>query len=147
MKQIFTLVIALVAFSGVSFAQEEGPGQGPGPDPKKEEKIKALEVVFISRKLELTTEEAQKFWPVYNEYKKDMRQVMMSQRNNPGKDVVDIEQSMLDIRKKYRDRFTTIIGQPRMNKFFHAEHEFREVLLNQLKNHPNRPIRNQGPRN
>lgn len=135
MKQILMCVLLLTGIAGAVTAQEQRT-----PDPKQEEKIQALEVAFISRKLELTADEAQKFWPVYNEYKRDMRQVMMSQRNNPGRDVVDAEQKMLDVRKKYKDRFSGVIGQPRMNRFFQAEHEFRGVLLNQLKNRPNRPM-------
>jgi len=141
MKKIFALTILLISITGFSFAQEQQP------DPKQEEKIQALEIAFISRKLDLTPEEAQKFWPIYNDYKKDMRQVMINQKNNPNKDVVDNEQKMIDVRKKYRDRFIGVIGQPRMNKFFQAEREFRGVLLNQLKNRPNKPMLQRRNRN
>jgi hypothetical protein len=142
MKTIFTFLLALIGFTGIAVAQEQ-----PQPDPKQEEKIQALEIAFISRKLELTPDEAQRFWPVYNDYKKDMRQVMINQKNNPNKDVVDNEQKMIDVRKKYRDRFVGVIGQPRMNKFFQAEREFRGVLLNQLKNRPNKPMLQRRNRN
>jgi hypothetical protein len=139
MKQFIISIFLLTSiFSGV-YAQEQ-------PE-KKDEKIQALEVAFISRKLNLTTEEAQKFWPVYNDYKKDMRQIALNNRNNPSKDVVETEQRMLDVRKKYRDRFAGVIGQPRVNQFFKAEHEFRGVLLNQLKNQPNRTMSPRRQRN
>jgi len=141
MKTLFTLMIMLFSIAGTAIAQEQQP------DPKQEEKIQTLEIAFISRKLNLTTDEAQKFWPVYNEYKRDMRQVMINQRNNPNKDVVDNDQKILDVRKKYRERFVGVIGQPRMNKFFQAEREFRGVLLNQLKNRPDRPIQQRRNRN
>jgi len=134
-------MIMLFSIAGTAIAQEQKP------DPKQEEKIQTLEIAFISRKLNLTTDEAQKFWPVYNEYKRDMRQVMINQRNNPNKDVVDNDQKILDVRKKYRERFVGVIGQPRMNKFFQAEREFRGVLLNQLKNRPDRPIQQRRNRN
>lgn len=134
MKKIFALTILLISITGFAFAQEQQP------DPKQDEKIQALEIAFISRKLDLTPEEAQKFWPIYNDYKKDVRQVMISQKNNPNKNVIDGEQKILDVRKKYSDRFIGVIGQPRMNKFFQAEREFRGVLLNQLKNRPNKPM-------
>ncbi len=134
MKKVITIILAL-AFSrtGYVYAQEQ-------PNPKDHEKIKALEIAFISRKLNLTENEAQRFWPVYNEYKRDVNQVMLTQRRNPNKDVVDDEQKIVDVRKKYRERFVGVIGQPRMNKFFQAEREFRGVLLNQLKNRPNKPM-------
>ncbi|MFN4285297.1 MAG: hypothetical protein ACK4E8_04960 [Lacibacter sp.] len=136
------LAVLLLALPGLL------PAQDPQrPNPQQEERIKALEVAFISRKLQLSTEEAQKFWPVYNEYKRDMQQLMQQQRTNPDRDVVDQEQKMLDIRKKYRDRFSAIIGPPRMNQFFQAEQEFRGVLLNRLKNQPNRPMLQRRMRN
>lgn len=132
MKKIFTLTVLLISITGFAFAQEQQP------DPKQEEKIQALEIAFISRKLDLTPDEAQKFWPIYNEYKKEVRQVTMNERNNP--DEIVREQKILDVRKKYSGRFVGVIGQPRMNKFFQAEREFRGVLLNQLKNRPNKPM-------
>lgn len=134
MKKMFTLtMIVLFSCSSMLFAQEQ-------PDNKEQEKIQALEIAFISRKLNLNENEAQRFWPIYNEYKRDVRQVMLTQRNNPKRDVLDNEQMLIDVRKKYKERFVGVIGQPRMNKFFEAEREFRGVLLNQLKNRPNKPV-------
>ena len=141
MKKIFTLMmIVALSLTSYVYAQDQ-------PDPKEQEKIQALEIAFISRKLNLTTEEAQRFWPIYNEYKRDVRQVMIAQKNNSNRDIVDDEQKIIDVRKKYRDRFVGVIGQPRMNKFFQAEREFRGVLLNQLKNRPNRPMLQRQKRN
>lgn len=141
MKKIFTLMILIaLSLTGNVYAQDQ-------PDPKEQEKIQSLEIAFISRKLNLTTEEAQRFWPIYNEYKRDVRQVMIAQKNNSNRDVVDDEQKIIDVRKKYKDRFVGVIGQPRMNKFFQAEREFRGVLLNQLKNRPNRPMLQRQKRN
>ncbi len=134
------MMIVACSLTGSVYAQDQ-------PDPKEQEKIQALEIAFISRKLNLTTEEAQRFWPIYNEYKRDVRQVMIAQKNNSNRDIVDDEQKIIDVRKKYRDRFVGVIGQPRMNKFFQAEREFRGVLLNQLKNRPNRPMLQRQKRN
>ena len=141
MKKTFTLMmIVACSLTSYVYAQDQ-------PDPKEQEKIQALEIAFISRKLNLNTEEAQRFWPIYNEYKRDVRQVMIAQKNNSNRDIVDDEQKIIDVRKKYRDRFVGVIGQPRMNKFFQAEREFRGVLLNQLKNRPNRPMLQRQKRN
>lgn len=42
---------------------------------KNRDKVKALKVSFITEKLELTEQEAQQFWPIYNAYEKVMRQI------------------------------------------------------------------------
>lgn len=121
--------------------------QPPANDPRQQERVQALEIAFISRKLELTPDEAQKFWPIYNDYKRDIRQIMMAQRNNPDRDLIDMEQKIVDVRKKYKERFVGCIGQPRMNKLFSSEREFRGVLMNQLRNRPpQRPMMRRGQR-
>ena len=35
---------------------------------EKKEKVKALKMAYITEQLNLTTEEAQKFWPIYNAF-------------------------------------------------------------------------------
>ena len=44
---------------------------------EKSEKVQALKIAFITQKLELGTDEAQRFWPVYNRYETELRQVIM----------------------------------------------------------------------
>lgn len=139
MKTIFTLVMALLFSSGLK-AQEQ-------PDPKTEQKIQAMEVGYISQKLNLTSEEAQKFWPIFNEYKKDINLVIRNFKKNPDADMLDRDQKILDIRKRYRDRFTGVIGQPRVHTFFQAEGDFRKALMNRIKNNPQRPMLQRRNRN
>ena len=60
MKTNKTILIILFFLSISSFAQQ-------GMNEKKEQ-IKALKVGFITNELALTTEEASKFWPIYNAF-------------------------------------------------------------------------------
>jgi len=57
MKTNKILLIILFLFSFCSFAQSD-----------KKEQVKALKVGFITNELSLTTEEAAKFWPIYNTF-------------------------------------------------------------------------------
>jgi hypothetical protein len=36
------------------------------------EKIQTLKIAFITQKLQLTPDEAEKFWPIYNQYDNEM---------------------------------------------------------------------------
>lgn len=49
-------------------------------DKSKHERIKALKVSFLTEQLELTPNEAEKFWPVYNVYDKQMDQLRRQER-------------------------------------------------------------------
>ncbi|MFI1743742.1 sensor of ECF-type sigma factor [Thalassobellus sediminis] len=53
----FILPLFVLLLSLSTFAQHKG-----------REKIKALKVSFITEKLDLTAQEAQQFWPIYNAY-------------------------------------------------------------------------------
>lgn len=57
MKNIYTLLFLLFTILGFSQDSEE-----------RIERIKALRIAFISEKLELTPEEAQQFWPIFNQF-------------------------------------------------------------------------------
>ncbi len=126
-------------------------GQGPGEDREKDEKIEALKVGFITKELNLTSAEAEKFWPLYNEMEDKMKEIRQSCRkiNHEMRDSEDKisnedakkklntlfenEQKELDIKKEYSEKFIKLIGEKRTLKLLSLEHEFRRVLLERLK--------------
>ena len=56
----------------------------------------------------------------------------MRLENKEG-DVLDNEQMLLDIRKKYKPRFEKILGPQRINDLYNAERDFRNALIKRLK--------------
>jgi hypothetical protein len=122
MKKYLLIILALVGSVSFAYAQQEN-GQ-------RSEKIQALKIAFITQRLHLTSSEAEKFWPVYNEYTNEIRSL---RANNKEGDVLDNEQKLLDIRKKYKPFFEKIIGPQRLNDLFNAERDFRNALLKRLK--------------
>ncbi|MGN6539825.1 MAG: hypothetical protein ACTHKY_03345 [Ginsengibacter sp.] len=115
------LLILLILFGTVSFASAQNGQRG--------EKIQALKIAFITQKLQLTSAEAEKFWPVYNNYENEIKQV----RSRGNSDVLDNEEKLLDIRKKYKPSFEKILGPQRLNDLYNAERDFRNVLIKRLK--------------
>src|SRR5260221_12101410 len=97
MKRLF-LLISFVIVCGLAKAQNEQPAE---PPPQKEQNIEALKVAFISRELNLTPEEAEKFWPVYNQYAQEFR---LTSKDSP--DVLDRDEKVLNLRKRYKEQFT-----------------------------------------
>ena len=73
-----TFVVAVglsIVETAATFAQAN-PGGGDKPANNLQiihEKIKADKKLIVSKYLELTESEAQKFWPVYEEYQKDVQ--------------------------------------------------------------------------
>ncbi|CAL2065578.1 hypothetical protein [Tenacibaculum sp. 190524A05c] len=70
MKRII-LLITLCFIANKAIAQ-----RGPG-NPK----IKALKIAFITEKLNLNENEAEKFWPLYNRYEKEKFNLLKREKN------------------------------------------------------------------
>ncbi|MBL4587696.1 MAG: hypothetical protein JKX84_11670, partial [Flavobacteriales bacterium] len=56
--------------------------QNPHLDGSKREKLQALKVGYLTDKLNLTPEEAQTFWPLYNEMETKMRSIRKEKHQN-----------------------------------------------------------------
>ena len=121
-KYILILLVMFGSFSGIK--AQDG-------DETKAEKIEALKIAFITNKLQLTPDEAQKFWPVYNQYETEMRGLQLEAK---GGDVIASEEKLLNIRKKYKSSFEKVIGPQKLNKLFNAERDFRDILIRRLQN-------------
>ncbi|HTQ29267.1 MAG TPA: hypothetical protein VMI35_14110 [Puia sp.] len=109
-------------------------------------KLEALKIGYLTRKLNLSPEEAQRFWPIYNQYSEEIRQARQSAIQN-GKTEIELEDNILTIRKKYNGEFVRALSPEKANTFFHAEKEFgnfvqREMQRRQLRmmQQPRRPM-------
>jgi hypothetical protein len=134
MKKLY-LILTFVTFTCLVKAQDERPSE------KKQADIEALKVAFISKELDLTPEEAQKFWPVYNQYSKEIKATRIE---NP--DVLERDEKVLALRKSYKEQFTKILGPQRVNNMYNAEGRFNQLLFkairrqNKMQNRPNKPL-------
>lgn len=126
MKRFFLILLSV--FVSFSFVNAQA-------NPQRAEKIQALKIAFITQKLQLTSAEAEKFWPVYNQYENEVRNLRSENRNG---DVLENEEKLLEIRKKYKPSFEKILGPQKMNDLFNAERDFRNVLIKRLKNQKQR---------
>lgn len=115
------------------------PGNNAQPGSKR---IDALKTEFITQKLDLSTDEAQKFWPVYNNYQRDMNQLFRDRRQarqeqkgpeSPPPDELQFESRILELKKRYRQQFLEVLPSEKVTLLYQAEREFRERLINQLR--------------
>ncbi|MBU7577857.1 MAG: hypothetical protein KAF40_07335 [Flavihumibacter sp.] len=118
MKYIFTLLFFIGSFQLVTQAQQ-----------RDGERLEALKVAYLTKKLNLNTEEAQKFWPVYNDYMADLKKV---RQENRGGDELKREEKLLEVRKKYQASFSKALSPDRANQFFKAEKEFYGYVQKEL---------------
>ena len=147
------LLIAFITLSGIVFSQPMGPPprNKAAHRQEKKENIEAMKVAFITSKLDLTPEEAQKFWPVYNQYTEKMQELRKKRRldEREAKKNIDeysdkeiehaidsdlaVRQKELDLQKEYSTKFKTVLPMKKVAKLYAAEEEFKMELLNKLK--------------
>ena len=118
---------------------------------EKRKKIEIQKIAFITKALDLSSEEAQVFWPVYNNFSDEMktikerrREVFSKARKNrhllTEKEIGNIiderlkmEQEILDLKVKYNKEFQKVISNKQIAALYHAEEEFKKELLNRIK--------------
>src|SRR5450432_844190 len=101
-------------------------------------RLYALKIAYITKQLDLSPEEAQKFWPIYNQYAEELKRARQDAvRNN--KSEIELDESLLNIRKKYSVEFEKALSPQKIDIFFKSEKEFgnyvqKEMERRQLKN-------------
>ncbi|MEJ6506279.1 MAG: hypothetical protein QNL86_06750, partial [Crocinitomicaceae bacterium] len=65
MKNLLIVCLLMSSFTLLS--------QGKSKKNERKEQIEQAKIAFISRKIELTTEQAENFWPIYNEMQAEIK--------------------------------------------------------------------------
>lgn len=120
---------------------------------EKKEQIKALKVSYITTELNLTGEQAAKFWPVYNEFdrkhfeiKHNRMRPLIKKIDEVGIDKMSdkealnylnqlqgLEQELFELRRKMAADLQAIIGPVKVLKLKKAEEDFNRKLLKKYK--------------
>src|SRR5689334_16056018 len=124
MKKIFLLIAFILSLGFATFAQNFQRSGGGRP-----ETVEAIKIAYFTKKLNLSPEEAQKFWPIYNLYFDEIRQVRQQHKDL---DEVDMEEKIVNIRKKYKDEFAKALPEEKVNQFFRVDKEFTMFLRKEL---------------
>lgn len=133
---IFTLFI-------LSLLTKQTIGQ-TRPVGEKWKQIESIKIGFFTKKLNLTADESQKFWPVYNQYQHELYKILKQKKEarvqnaaNPNQSIdddFDFDTRILNHKKKYRLEFGKILPPEKVQTFYTAEKDFKEELIKQLKN-------------
>lgn len=148
MIRFTTIFILLLICKALLLAQPEKDFPGPGKE-RMVEKMEAMKVAFLTSRLDLTTDESTRFWPVYNEYSRmrmDLRKDKFEQKRDvKGKDLSDeeskqalddqiiIQEKELNLKKNYYEKFKAILPAQKLAKLEPAETEFNVEVLRKLK--------------
>jgi Spy/CpxP family protein refolding chaperone len=117
----------------------------------KWEKFRAEKVAFLTTELDLTPDEAQKFWPVYNQLEKERweahkhrqkleEKVREAGDNMPEREIVQLTRDYAASMKKeanmmveYNEKFLKILPPEKVLKLYKAENEFRFQMIKKFR--------------
>jgi hypothetical protein len=137
MKNIFLLVITFASIS--AFAQHDG--RGVRGNEQARDKIRAAHAAYITQRIELTSSESEKFWPLYREYfekRRDLRQRMRDARQSESneKDLLEMDLSTkeeeLELERELMEKLQEFIPAEKLVKLRQAEIDFRKLLLRKV---------------
>lgn len=138
MKKLLSILFLICFFTGAMNAQKNRQSRN--------ERIEAMRVAFITEKLELTVEESQMFWPIFNEYELERKKIQKSFDHKKDIDTMtDAEaeafvkqsfvkdQQILDLKRTYFEKFKTAISIKKIARLPKVEKSFRQELINRMR--------------
>jgi len=118
------------------------------------ERLKALKVAFISEKLDLSSKEAQSFWPIYNKYTDDSETIRQNQRDEYRQNVkrgerlsdlpdevsekfvasfLSAEEKQLNLKKQLVSNLKSVISSKKIWRLIRAEDDFKQKMIEEYK--------------
>jgi hypothetical protein len=143
-KKLYSILFLLISIS--FYAQGERMKE-------KKEQIKAMKVAFLTTELNLTSNEAEKFWPIYNTFddkqfelrhqkmkgsirKMDndaLDQLSEKEANTLLTQIESNEEEIFNLRKKFISNLRGVIPSVKIIKLRKAEEDFNRKLLQQYR--------------
>ncbi len=146
MKKILFILVILTPFLAIAQKGDRG------------EKLKAYKTAFITEVLDLTSAEAEKFWPVYNAHEDKMMELRKSERSEIFQIVrgdldglseadanalldkaINFKSKELDYEKELVANLKGVISSKKILKLKKAEEEFKRMLLDKFRGRGKRP--------
>jgi hypothetical protein len=144
--RLFCISFSLLSANQVFAQPPDGPMQG-----KMGEKVKVARVAYLTRELDLTEVEAQKFWPIYNKFDAEREKIRMEAKVERliSKDDLekmsdaeveaaiqksfDAQEAEVKLRRTYHAEFRKVLSTRKVAILYRAEEDFKRELLRELR--------------
>ena len=148
MKKIIAFTIMMFVVSAATKLNAQNDDKEPQ---NRWEKFRAEKVAFLTTELDLTPDEAQKFWPVYNQLEKERWEshkqrekledkVREAEYNMPEREIVQLTrdyasslQKEANMMVEFNEKFLKILPPAKVLKLYKAENEFRFQMIKKFR--------------
>lgn len=140
MKRKIVVLIILATFCAMNLMAQNVNRQ----------RLDAYKIAFFTKRLNLTSQEAEKFWPVYNEFQDNKNKIQldrqelnrnfnqnelnMSEREmiEAGDKLVGLEVREAALAQEFHNKIKTVLLPVKVLRLYQAENQYRLQLLKEL---------------
>ncbi len=114
--------------------------------PSRRERVEAERVAFITKRMQLTPQQAQGFWPIHTQYEKEERLIKQKYRTQisiasmtelDAEEAIEkrlrMEEELLALKKNFFSRFKTVVSARQVLLFQKSNAEFKQYLLEEIR--------------
>jgi len=142
MSSLNKIVLGIILLVTTQFYAQNG---------QRYERIKSLKIAFITERLDLSTDEAQAFWPIYNAYEENREALRQRERiqirsrirdsesltEKEAKDLIGqhlkYEEEKAQLDKKFLQEVSQVISAKKTLLLVRSEEEFKRQLIKQYR--------------
>jgi hypothetical protein len=151
-KTIVAVGLALSLFSLPALAEDKAADKAADNMEILRDKIKADKKLVVAANMELTEPEAKAFWPIYDDYQKDLEKTNerigallksyatdyndKTMTDDKAKKLIDeslaVDQDELKLRSSYVTRLSKVLPATKVARYLQIENKIRSVLRYEL---------------
>lgn len=142
MNNLKKILLTLVLFASTIFY---------GQEKHNHERIKSLKIAFMTEKLDLSSNEAQAFWPIYNEYQEKKEALRQKERTEIREKIkksnelsekeaqillkkyLSFEDEEKKLDKTFLEKVNKVISAKKTLLLLRSEREFKRQLIKQYR--------------
>jgi hypothetical protein len=152
-KKVMILTLSLCMLTGLqSYAQDDDNQKDKEKlMAERYERMQKLKIAYITEHLDLSVEEAEKFWPVYRKYeakRNEITQEMFQRFERPDKSSEELtneqakeiilqrlkeERALVELKYQSLNDYLEILPATKVYKLFEVENRFRQHLMQRLR--------------
>lgn len=138
MNRLFFLSTLFLFSINLAFAQ---------PEDRDTERIKEMRVAFFNEELQFTPEESDAFWPIYEDFRVERRELKKSYKMNKRMELMsdqeaalyleqhlELEEKQLALKRQYINRLKKVISVRKIAMINRTERRFKQSLLSKIQN-------------
>lgn len=138
MKELLKCILLVLLTTTCAYAQE-----------RPMQRIHAAKMAYITDKLQLSEDQSVRFMPIYRDYETELRALRqpfikkykLQQADDGGEftarqyieDDLDYQQQVIELKRRYNDKFQKVLSARQVADMYVAEREFRLILMQRLK--------------